>query len=91
VDRIAVATAWQILEGCVDARIAVRESRVRWRSLKWATEERRAFSGGERTEVGDEWSALRSGEGCPDRQRRISWSMAIEGYITYQQLVLHKT
>lgn len=38
-------------------------------------EERRAFSGGERIEFWDEWSAVRRGEGCPDRERRISCSM----------------
>ncbi len=43
-------------------------------------EERRAFSGGERIEFGDEWSAVRSGEGWPERERRISWSMLDEVY-----------
>ena len=38
-------------------------------------EDRRAFSGGEKIEVVDEWSAVRSGEGWPERERRISWSM----------------
>ena len=73
---IVVATAWQMLEGCVEAIVAVWARSLEWRSLRWATEERRAFSGGESIEVGDEWSAVRSGEGCPERERRISWSMA---------------
>lgn len=34
-----------------------------WILLRWSMEERRAFSGGERIEDGDEWSAVRSGEG----------------------------
>lgn len=42
------------------------------------TEARRAFSGGERIEMGDEWSAVRSGEGWPERERSISWSMMVE-------------
>ena len=46
-----------------------------WSLLRWSMEERRAFSGGERIEVGDEWSAVRSGEGWPERERRISWSI----------------
>lgn len=49
-------------------------------------EARRAFSGGERAEVGDEWSAVRSGEGCPERERRISWSMAAGDCTMYQHL-----
>lgn len=72
---IAVATAWQMLDECVDASVAVWERSLEWRSLKWATEERRAFSAGERIDVDDDWSAERSGEGWPERQRRISWSM----------------
>lgn len=36
---------------------------LQWRSLRWAMEDRRTFSGGERIEVADEWSAVRSGEG----------------------------
>lgn len=36
---------------------------LQWRSLRWATEARRALSGGESIEVGDEWSAVRSGDG----------------------------
>jgi hypothetical protein len=60
----------------VAARVAVCASSLLCKSLRWATEARRAFSGGESTEVGDEWSAARSGEGWPERQRRISWSMA---------------
>lgn len=41
-------------------------------------EDRRAFSGGERIEVCEEWSAVRRGEGWPERERRISWSMMVE-------------
>jgi hypothetical protein len=52
-------------------------------------EERRAFSGGERIEVGDEWSAVRSGEGCPERERRISWSMV--GLVYNMSIFISKT
>ena len=53
----------------------VLERRVQCRLLRCAMEERRAFSEGERTEEGDEWSAVRRGEGWPERERRISWSI----------------
>jgi hypothetical protein len=55
--------------------VVVLERREQCRELRCAMEERRAFSGGERMEEGDEWSAVRSGEGWPERERRISWSM----------------
>ena len=39
-------------------------------------EVRSALSGGEKIEEGDEWSAVSIGEGWPERERKISWSMA---------------
>jgi hypothetical protein len=65
----------------------------RWmcRSLRRAREERRARSGGERMVlrvllsvvvwllVGGEVAERRSGEGWPERERRISWSMVTPG------------
>jgi len=51
---MAVATAWQMLDGCVDAIDAVCARSLQWSSLRWAMEERRAFSGGERIEDVDE-------------------------------------
>jgi len=50
-------------------------------SLRWAMEARRAFSGGESIEVGDEWVVVRRGEGWPERERRISWSMVEMGLV----------
>lgn len=77
-ELIAVATAWQILDGCVVAILPVWAISLQWRLLRWATEVRSAFSGGDSIEVGDEWSAVRSGDGWPERDRRISWSMVTE-------------
>jgi hypothetical protein len=37
--------------------------------------------GGERIEAGDEWSAVRSGEGWPERERSISWSILLRVYV----------
>ena len=54
IDLMAVATAWQMLDGCVDAVDAVCARSLQWSSLRWAMEERRAFSGGERIEDVDE-------------------------------------
>lgn len=51
---IAVATAWQMLDGCEVAMVAVWASSLQWRLLRWAMEERRAFSGGESIEEEDE-------------------------------------
>ena len=60
---MAVATALQMLDGWEAVILEVWERSLQWRSLRWAIDERRAFSGGERIEVGDEWSVVRSGEG----------------------------
>lgn len=67
-----VATAWQMLDGCVVAIVDACASNLQCRSLKCAIEERSAFSGGERMEFGEEWSAVSSGEGWPESERRIS-------------------
>jgi hypothetical protein len=68
--------------------VVVLEIRVQCRELKCAMEERRAFSGGERMEKGAEWSAVRSGEGWPERERRISWSMV--AVLVYLQLFINQ-
>ena len=68
--------------------VVVLERRVQCRELKCAMEERRAFSGGERMEKGAEWSAVRSGEGWPERERRISWSMV--AVLVYLQLFINQ-
>ena len=62
-DLIAVATAWQMVEECVEEIVVVWAMSLQWRSLRWAMDARRAFSGGDRIDVGDVWSAVRSGEG----------------------------
>ena len=61
--------------------VAVLARSLQWRLLRWAMEERRAFSGGESIEAGDEWSAVRSGEGWPERERSISWSILLRVYV----------
>jgi hypothetical protein len=66
--------------------VVVLERSVQCRELRCAMEERRAFSGGERMEEGDEWSAVRRGEGWPERERRISWSMV--GVVVYLHLFI---
>jgi len=60
---MAVATAWQILDGCPFAIVAVWAMSLQWISLRWATETRSALSGGDSIEEGDEWSAVSSGDG----------------------------
>jgi hypothetical protein len=77
-----------MVEGCVSDMVVVLERRVQCRELRCATEERRAFSGGERMEDGDEWSAVRRGEGWPERERRISWSMV--GALFYLQSFINQ-
>lgn len=64
-----------MLDGCEEAIVAVWSRSVRWRSLRWAIEARRAFSGGERIEGLEAWEVVRRGEGWPERERRISWSI----------------
>lgn len=78
---MAVATAWQMLLGCVEEMLAVCARSLQWISLRWATEARRAFSGGESIEEGDEWVVVRRGEGWPERERRISWSIVEMGLV----------
>ena len=69
-----------MLEGCVEAMVAVCAMSLQWTSLRWAMEDRRARSGGDSIEEEDEWSAVRSGEGCPESDRRISWSMVVPSF-----------
>lgn len=74
--RMDVATAWQTGDGWLEAIVLRCERRERWRVLRWVREARRAVSGGERREVGEGLVVeVRSGEGWPERERRISWSM----------------
>ena len=47
----------------------------RWRELSCAREESRARSEGESIVVVTASGEERSGEGWPERERRISWSM----------------
>lgn len=70
-----------MLDGCVDAIVFVWAMSLQWISLRWPMEVRRAFSGGDKIEVWDEWSPVRRGEGCPERERKSSWSMVAEAYV----------
>lgn len=79
-DLMAVATAWQMLEGCVEEILVVSPRRSRWRSLRWVRDDMRAFSGGDRIDMDCAWLPsvvfeVRSGDAWPERERRISWSM----------------
>jgi hypothetical protein len=85
---MAAATARQMTEGWADAQWAVAARRwVCW-SLRRVREERRARSGGERVVslgvvvvVVGVVKERRSGEGWPERERRISWSMVGLGWL----------
>jgi hypothetical protein len=77
VDRIDVATAWQMLDWLLEDMLSVCESNLQCKLLRCAIEVRRAFSGGERrSEVAFEVPAVRRGEGWPLRERMISCNMA---------------
>lgn len=76
-----------MVEGWVVVIVSVEWRRERWRVLRWERDARRALSGGERIELRS-WDGavlllvvVRRGEGCPDRERRISWSMVDGGRV----------
>jgi hypothetical protein len=76
VDRIDVATAWQMLDWLLEDMLSVCESNLQCKLLRCAMEARRAFSGGERrSEDPFEVPAVKRGEGWPLRERMISCNM----------------
>lgn len=41
--------------------------------------------------AGSEWSFRSKGDGCPDKDSKISWSMAVERVITVMVMMMERT